>query len=162
MLLKVTVNKLTSLFGAGAISLFYWYAAPVLAQTIFGKMSTPAFVWPTRGVLWALALVWLVRTWRKEPTFVEQATATVDTKLGQGALKALRTAPADAAEVTFEPTGSPARSRRREHARVSAPSQPLDAYQLIAALTGRQVEFVVIAGSRCRPRDTFAPPSIST
>ena len=38
-LLKVTVNKITAVYGAVAISLFYWYASQVLAGTITGSES---------------------------------------------------------------------------------------------------------------------------
>jgi nitrite reductase (NADH) large subunit len=104
-LLKVTVNKLTAVYGAVAISLFYFYAAPVLSRTLTGSQSTGWFVWGLRGAVWALAAVWLVRTWRKEAVFLEQAAAPAPVRLGTGALDAARARQADNPEITFEPSG---------------------------------------------------------
>lgn len=104
-LLKVTVNKITAVYGAVAISLFYFYASHVLAGTLTGSESTAWFVWGLRGLVWALAAVWLVRTWRKEAVFVEQATAPAPVRLGAGALDAARARRAGDPEVTFQPSG---------------------------------------------------------
>jgi len=104
-LLKVTVNKITAVYGAVAISLFYWYASQVLAGTLTGSESTAWFVWGLRGVVWVLAAVWLVRTWRKEAVFVEQATAPPPVRLGDEALDAARAQQAGNPEITFEPSG---------------------------------------------------------
>jgi nitrite reductase (NADH) large subunit len=104
-LLKVTVNKITAVYGAVAISLFYYYAAQVLSGTLTGSQSTDWFVWGLRGVVWALAAVWLVRTWRKEAAFVEQATAPAPVRLGAGALDAARAQHAGDPEIAFEPSG---------------------------------------------------------
>jgi NADPH-dependent 2,4-dienoyl-CoA reductase/sulfur reductase-like enzyme/ferredoxin len=104
-LLKVTVNKITAVYGAVAISLFYFYAAQVLSGTLTGSQSTGWFVWGLRGVVWALAAVWLVRTWRKEAVFVEQATTPVPVRLSASALDAARAKQAGNPEVTFAPSG---------------------------------------------------------
>lgn len=104
-LLKVTVNKITAVYGAVAISLFYFYAAHVLAGTLTGSESTGWFVWGLRGTVWVLAAIWLVRTWRKEAVFVEQATAPAPVRLGAGALDAARAKQAGDPEITFEPSG---------------------------------------------------------
>jgi nitrite reductase (NADH) large subunit len=104
-LLKVSVNKLTAVYGAVAISLFYWYAAQVLAGTLTGSTGTAWFVWGLRATVWALAAVWLVRTWRKEAVFVEQATTPPPVRLGGGALDAARAQQAGNPEVTFAPSG---------------------------------------------------------
>ncbi len=104
-LLKVTVNKITAVYGAVAISLFYWYSSKVLAGTLTGSTSTGWFVWGLRGVVWALAAVWLVRTWRKEAVFVEQATAPPPVRLGGEGSQAARAQQAGNPEITFEPSG---------------------------------------------------------
>ncbi len=104
-LAKVSVNKITALYGAGAISLFYWYAAKVLSGTLTGSDSTAWFVWGLRGAVWALAAVWLVRTWRKEAVFVEQASTPPPVRLGAQALDAARAQQAGNPEITFEPSG---------------------------------------------------------
>lgn len=106
-LLKVTANKITAVYGAVAISLFYWYSAKVLAGTLTGSTGTAWFVWGLRVVVWVLAAVWLVRTWRKEAVFVEQATASAapPVRLGGDALSAARAQRAGNPEITFEPSG---------------------------------------------------------
>ncbi len=104
-LLKVTVNKITAVYGAVAISLFYFYAAQVLSGTLTGSQGTDWFVWGLRAIVWALAAVWLVRTWRKEAVFVEQATTPAPVRLGAGALDAARAKQAGNPEITFEPSG---------------------------------------------------------
>jgi NADPH-dependent 2,4-dienoyl-CoA reductase/sulfur reductase-like enzyme/ferredoxin len=104
-LLKVTVNKITAVYGAVAISLFYWYSSMVLAGTLTGSTGTAWFVWGLRAVVWTLAAVWLVRTWRKEAVFVEQATSPPPVRLGEEALDAARAQQAGNPEITFEPSG---------------------------------------------------------
>jgi NADPH-dependent 2,4-dienoyl-CoA reductase/sulfur reductase-like enzyme/ferredoxin len=101
----VSVSKITAVYGAVAISLFYWYASRVLSGTLTGSESTAAFVWGLRGLVWALAAVWLVRTWRKEAVFVEQALTPPPVRLGAGALDAARAQHAGDPEITFEPSG---------------------------------------------------------
>ena len=54
-------------FGAIAFGLFYWFVA--------GNLEP--LTWPLRAAAIALAAVWLVRTWRKEKPFLEQAAAPV-------------------------------------------------------------------------------------
>jgi nitrite reductase (NADH) large subunit len=104
-LLKVTVNKITAVYGAVAISLFYWYASKVLAGTLTGSETTAWFVWGLRGIVWVMAAVWLVRTWRKEAVFVEQASTPPPVRLGDQALDAARAQQAGNPEITFEPSG---------------------------------------------------------
>jgi nitrite reductase (NADH) large subunit len=104
-LLKVTVNKITAVYGAVAISLFYWYASKVLAGTLTGSETTAWFVWGLRGIVWVMAAVWLVRTWRKEAVFIEQASTPPPVRLGDQALDAARAQQAGNPEVTFAPSG---------------------------------------------------------
>ena len=101
----MTVNKITAVYGAVAISLFYWYASKVLAGTLTGSETTAWFVWGLRAAVWVLAAVWLVRTWRKEATFIEQATTPPPVRLGGQALDAARAQQAGNPEITFEPSG---------------------------------------------------------
>jgi NADPH-dependent 2,4-dienoyl-CoA reductase/sulfur reductase-like enzyme/ferredoxin len=103
--IRVRTNVLTAFFGASAISVYYWFSAPVLSKTLFDDPNQQAFDWALRGVVWALALVWLVRTWQKERVFLEVATAPAAPKLGGGALAAARKAQSEQPEVTFEPSG---------------------------------------------------------
>jgi NADPH-dependent 2,4-dienoyl-CoA reductase/sulfur reductase-like enzyme/ferredoxin len=104
-LLKVTVNKITAVYGAVAISLFYYFASNVLSGTLTGNPNTAWFDWTLRGVVWAMAAVWLVRTWRKEAAFVANAVAPPPVSLGGDALEAARAQLAGNPEITFEPSG---------------------------------------------------------
>ena len=62
--LPLSTPMLAALYGAVAISLFYWYGSPVVQEslkTITGTDIT-CIRWPIRIVVFALALLWLVRT----------------------------------------------------------------------------------------------------
>ena len=62
---KGSIHTITSLYGAIAFSLFYWFVAESLE---------PA-TWPVRAAAIALAATWFIRTLRKEEPFLERATA---------------------------------------------------------------------------------------
>lgn len=62
---KTSAHTLTSLFGATAFALFYWYAADVGGPA--------ALTYTLRAAAIALAATWLVRTRRKEQPFLDQA-----------------------------------------------------------------------------------------
>ncbi len=108
-IVRVSPNKLTSLYGAVALNLFYWWASPVLADALLGDGDHPA-IWALRAVVLSLSIAWLARTWRKEGVFVDtlaeqiQASDTT-TRLGSDALAAIRKAQTGTTEVTIEPTG---------------------------------------------------------
>ena len=96
-LVPATTPKLAALYGAAAINLFYWWAAP-----------GPDWVaWPLRAAVLALTVVWLQRTFAKERVFLERqglpAPPRVVARLGLGARAALRAAAE--AEITFEEGG---------------------------------------------------------
>jgi len=67
-LLNLSFSQVTALYAASAISIFYWHAAPIMATALF---SDPQhwFSWLLRGVVWALALLFVWRTWKKEAVF---------------------------------------------------------------------------------------------
>jgi nitrite reductase (NADH) large subunit len=98
--LKVSANVRTALFGAVALNLFYWYGIKV----VLGSAAPDAIVWPFRVALAAATVVWLVRTWRKEPRFVEEALAPRPVRVGGQAGAALeKVREAEQAEVLFVP-----------------------------------------------------------
>jgi len=104
-LLHVTVNTLTAVYGAAALSLFYWYGAPVLASTLTGASGTAWFDWGLRAIVWWLAAVWLVRTWRKEAVFLKaERQPSPARRLGGGFASARAKRAADP-EVTIAPSG---------------------------------------------------------
>lgn len=104
-LFRVRVNKLTAVYGAAAISLFYWYSAPLLAGTLTGRFTTPWFDWGLRAIVWSLAVAWLVRTWRKEAAFLQAGTQTSAARMLGGGLASARAQRAADPEVTIAPTG---------------------------------------------------------
>jgi NADPH-dependent 2,4-dienoyl-CoA reductase/sulfur reductase-like enzyme/ferredoxin len=97
---KVSANRLTSLFGAVALNLFYWYGIKV----VLGSDAPDAVVWGFRALLLAATVVWVVRTWRKEGLFVREALERKPVGVGQAAGAALeKVHEAEGAQVTFQP-----------------------------------------------------------
>lgn len=67
---KVTSNKITVLFGAVALNLYYWFNAVTIGNLVANP--APAWVvWPLRGLVLALTLIWIYRTYQKEQSFIE-------------------------------------------------------------------------------------------
>src|SRR5262249_56479139 len=64
---KVSAHTITTLYGAIAFSLFYWFAAKIV--------GLDAAIWGIRAAAIALASACLLRTWRKEKPFLEQPAA---------------------------------------------------------------------------------------
>jgi nitrite reductase (NADH) large subunit len=94
---KGSVHTITSLYGAVAFSLFYWFVADSLG---------PA-AWPVRAAAIALAATWFVRTLRKEKPFLERATARPAAPavpaVSAAALSRAASRAAGSPEVTFVP-----------------------------------------------------------
>ena len=120
-LVRVTANTLTALFGAIAIVAFYYYAAPILVDTIAGS-ELDGVVWVLRAAVLGLALIWLDRTWAKERAFVAQtreasreitAPATAPVGLGgAGVLDKILAEREPAPEVRFDADGPRTLARR--------------------------------------------------
>jgi nitrite reductase (NADH) large subunit len=94
---KTSAHTITSLYGAVAFSLFYWFAGEILPEPL---------TWAVRAAAIALATTWFVRTLRKETPFLERATAGAQapagTIVGTGARSLARRA-SNAPEITFVP-----------------------------------------------------------
>jgi nitrite reductase (NADH) large subunit len=107
-ILRVSAARLAAVYGAAAITIFYWYVTPDIAGTLTGDAGTPWIVWPLRVTVAALALAWVVRTWRQEQHFEETLDAEAadggPVKLGPSAQAAA--AAADGVELTFERDGT--------------------------------------------------------
>jgi NADPH-dependent 2,4-dienoyl-CoA reductase/sulfur reductase-like enzyme/ferredoxin len=73
-LVRATSNKITVLYGALALNLYYWFNAPMLGS-LLGTPPPDWFVWPLRTLVLGLTLFWIYRTYRKEPAFVTQMVA---------------------------------------------------------------------------------------
>ncbi len=75
----VSAHKITTLFAAAALNIYYWYNIPTLTNAIaalFGQGQTAPdwLIWTLKGLLLALTLAWIVRTYVKESLFLAQAT----------------------------------------------------------------------------------------
>ncbi|HEX6856160.1 MAG TPA: FAD-dependent oxidoreductase [Streptosporangiaceae bacterium] len=91
-LLPVTSRLLTALYPAVAISIYYWYAGAVLAasfRTVTG-VDVGWARWPVCGIVWALALVWVTRTYAAGRRFEHEASdRTAPVQVGRTAARAL-------------------------------------------------------------------------
>jgi nitrite reductase (NADH) large subunit len=109
---KVSSARLTALFAAAALNLYYWYTLPRVAEEIFDS-EPAALIWAGRAVVLALTIVWLARTYAKERLFLAQSAATRPPPgVAAGASIALRGSMAlrrgqrlGEPEVTFQPEG---------------------------------------------------------
>ena len=109
-LLPATTPKLAAVYGAAAINLFYWWAAP----------GPDWIAWPLRAAVLALTVVWLRRTFAKERVFLERQglpTPPRAARLGLGARAALRAAAGDRGHVRG---GRAADRRQARHAAARA------------------------------------------
>ncbi|MEZ4868330.1 MAG: FAD-dependent oxidoreductase [Caldilineaceae bacterium] len=85
---KVTSNKLTVLYGALALNLYYWFNAVTIAS-LFVTPPPAWLVWPLRLGVLLLTLLWIQRTYQKEQTFIELSLAPQRT--GKGGNESLAT-----------------------------------------------------------------------
>ena len=69
----VTPHKLTTLSGAAALNIFYWFAFPTIFKAITSSTSPTALTWAARAVVFGLTATWVVRTYMKERAFHEKA-----------------------------------------------------------------------------------------
>jgi len=81
----VSTHKLTTLYAAIALNLFYWFGFPVVVTSISGALSPPPLTWSARAVVLALTGFWLIRTYRKEQVFLAQANSPAPARPAAGA-----------------------------------------------------------------------------
>ena len=101
--LPVSTHVVTTLWAALAFNLFYWYGVKtVYAAWADGAAAPAALQWSVHVLVFALAVAWVIRTWRKERAFVAQASggAAGGAVLGGAAAKSL-------ADHRARGTGSP-------------------------------------------------------
>lgn len=100
---KVTTLKLTTLYIALAINLFYWFVIPGWLAAVGVADPTLACV-GLRALLLGLTVAWILRTWAKERPFLQQIMQPQQTRVAAGAARALQDAGVTAkTEVTFLP-----------------------------------------------------------
>ena len=104
---KVSVNKLTAVFAATAINLFYLFGLPKWLSAIaneLGTRSPEVVAWVLQGCLLAATIVWIARTYRKEPLYLGQLAQGEETRITPGASQVLKqAAKADKPTVQFMP-----------------------------------------------------------
>ncbi len=101
--IKVTPNKITVLYGAAALNLYYWFSAPILARLLSEPFAS-ILSWSLRLFVFGATLFWIYRTYRKETQFVELSLAPAPVKVGsQNSLVSYQSAQMDNPEVTFQP-----------------------------------------------------------
>ncbi len=105
---KVTANKLTALYGAAALNLYYWFNLPLLAERLgelAGVAAPVGLIWPARLALLLLTIIWVARTYAKEPLFVAQTMAHPVRVGSSQPLRQRWEARRGYPEVTFTPPG---------------------------------------------------------
>jgi NADPH-dependent 2,4-dienoyl-CoA reductase/sulfur reductase-like enzyme/ferredoxin len=109
-LVKVSTNKLTGLFAAVTFNIFYAFTLPLWLDTVYGLfgLAAPAWLkWAGQAVILVGTLLWIMRTYRKEPLFLQQVRESQmeETRIGPATARVLKQAVARAqAEITFLPT----------------------------------------------------------
>lgn len=109
VLLKARQNEVPVLFAAAALNIYYWFAAPVVAESL-GELGAPAPAWPApalQGLVLALSLAWVMRSWRVELRFLDEMLTQTSGPVRLPAVggAALRKATAGAAELKVDPAG---------------------------------------------------------
>ncbi|MGB0386278.1 MAG: FAD-dependent oxidoreductase [Ardenticatenaceae bacterium] len=103
--LKVTANKITVLYGAAALNIYYWNNSVTLSN-LFPEMVAPGLAWALWGVVFALSLVWIYNTYKKEEVFVEQIIGSSSIQVASNdSIVAHHSSQIGNPEVTFEPDG---------------------------------------------------------
>jgi len=71
-----TGSKITVIYGALALNLYYWFNSMTLGSLI-ATPAPEAFVWSLRALVLGLTLFWIYRTYQKEKPFIELTLAPV-------------------------------------------------------------------------------------
>lgn len=107
--LRASTVKITTLYAAAALSIFYWFNMPALATRIATQLhgsAPPAAGWAGRVAVMSLALAWIGRTYVRERTFLAQAAASPPVRVAaERPLAAHKASRSGQPEVAFEPEG---------------------------------------------------------
>lgn len=109
-LLAVSDVKMTALYAAIAISLFYWWASAVLADSIFGNPEHLT-IWLLRAGVIACALAFVRNAFRTEVSFLKERDSVGDGGSivrfgGASSLNAIRDFRKGGVEVMIEPNSA--------------------------------------------------------
>jgi len=108
---RVSPFRLTALFGAAAWTLFYWWGLPMVLRSLVelgGSAVVPRdeLIIVLRVAVVASSLLWLARTFRREPRFLARAAGPVAAKVrATDAVTKHIARNASAPEVSFQPEG---------------------------------------------------------
>ncbi len=110
VLLKARQNEVPVLFAAAALNIYYWFAAPVVAES-FAELGVAAPSWAAhalQGLVLLLSLAWVLRSWRVELRFLDEIVGQSSgqpVRVSATGGEALRAATAGATELTIAPQG---------------------------------------------------------
>jgi nitrite reductase (NADH) large subunit len=71
----VTTHKLTTIYAATALNIFYWFAFPTIFKSFAGESPPTGVTWAARALVLTLTGAWVVRTYIKEGAFLKRAGA---------------------------------------------------------------------------------------
>ncbi len=106
--LKVSATKITAFYAALAFNLYYWFNLPPLLSKIewLSGISLGEWAnWTLSGLILVLTLVWLIRTYYKEPLFIARSlvASAGATKAKLAGLRSRHTTSPNKPEVIFMP-----------------------------------------------------------
>jgi NADPH-dependent 2,4-dienoyl-CoA reductase/sulfur reductase-like enzyme/ferredoxin len=110
VLLKARQNEVPVLFAAAALNIYYWFAAPAVAESL-ARLGAPAPAWVAsalQALVLALSLAWVARSWRVELRFLDEMLGQVGgepVRLSAAGGAVLRQAGAGATELKIDPAG---------------------------------------------------------
>ena len=100
--LKVTAPKITTIYGALALNIYYWFNSHLIGQ-LFGNTAQPAVMWGIRALILGLSIIWIIRTYQKEAIFVRETLQPAPSIMISRSIMAHRSATVGKPEVTFVP-----------------------------------------------------------
>jgi NADPH-dependent 2,4-dienoyl-CoA reductase/sulfur reductase-like enzyme/ferredoxin len=110
VLLKARQNEVPVLFAAAALNIYYWFAAPIVVESL-AELGVPAPAWlatALQTLVLALSLAWVARSWRIELRFLDEMLGEASgepVRLSAAGGAALRQAAAGATELKIDPAG---------------------------------------------------------
>lgn len=106
-LLKVSSVRITTIYAVIALNLFYWFSAPVMAQSVGTLSGVPIPIWaawPLQAVIAIVSILWVRRTYRNERLFIQEITPPTPVRVDAKGSRALERASSQAEPaVTFSP-----------------------------------------------------------
>jgi NADPH-dependent 2,4-dienoyl-CoA reductase/sulfur reductase-like enzyme/ferredoxin len=106
--LKVSASRLTAIYGAVALNLFYGLGLPNWLKAVgrpFGLVPLDGLPWVLRASVLIVTVIWLVRTYRQERRFLDQRRQESELRLTVAPAQGLQSeALAGQSDITFMPT----------------------------------------------------------